>query len=139
MAEDTQDTMRENTETKQGSMVDKASQISQAVNVSSCRLFRSHDVPLMLSAGCCSSTHVEFHKFLVSHCDITAPESCYSLCASAQRSTEVSLDLFPSTPRIQLRRRMQRSRTANDQGQQGDQWIKCSVNGWRVCCDKIRR
>ena len=89
----------------------------------------------MFSAGCCSSTHVEFHKFLTSHC-VSQP---HSLCASAQRSNEVSLDLFPSTPRIQLRRRMQRSRTANDQGQQGDQWIKCSVNGWQVYCDKIQR
>ena len=70
---------------------------------------------------------------------ITAPDSFYSLCTTVQRSTEVSLDLDPSTPRIQLRRRMQRSRTANDQGQQGDQWIKCSVYGWRVCMDKIRR
>ena len=133
--------MRESTETEQGSTVDKASQVSysQAVNVSSCRRFRSYDVPLMFSASCCSSSHVEFCKFLYLTLCITAPESCYSLCASAQRSTEVSLDLFPSTPRIQLRRRMQRSRAVNDQGQKGDQWIKCSVNGWRVCCDKIRR
>ena len=70
---------------------------------------------------------------------ITAPDSCYSLCTTVQRSTEVSLDLDPSTPRIQLRRRMQRSRAANDQGQPGDQWIKCSMYGWRVCMDKIRR
>ena len=141
--EEAQDTMREDTETKQRSTVDKASTSSQVKPgsqriVSSCKRFRSYDVPLMFSASCCSSTCVEFRKFLYLTLCITAPESCYSLCASTQRLTEVSLDLFPSTPRIQLRRRMQRSRTANDRGQQGDQWIKCSVNGWQVYCDKIQ-
>ena len=60
--QDAQDNMLEDTETKQGSTVEKASQLSQAVNVSSCKRFRSHDEPLMISASCCSSAHVEFLK-----------------------------------------------------------------------------
>ena len=48
--EEAQDTMREDTETKQGSTVDKASRSSQVKPgsqrmVSSCRRFRSHDEP----------------------------------------------------------------------------------------------
>ena len=137
--------MREDTETKQGSTVDKASRSSQVKPgsqrmVSSCRRFRSHDEP------CGRLVPAVVHPLMLSSISsstptlcITAPDSCYSLCTTVQRSTEVSLDLDPSTPRIQLRRRMQRSRAVNDQGQEGDQWIKCSVNGWRVCCDKIRR
>ena len=108
--------------------------------VSSCRRSRSHDEP------CGRLVLAVVHPLMLSSVSsstptlcITAPDSCYSLCTTVQRSTEVSLDLDPSTPRIQLRRRMQRSRAVNDQGQKGDQWIKCSVNGWRVCCDKIRR
>ena len=143
--EEAQDTMREDTETKQGSTVDKASRSSQVKPgsqrmVSSCRRFRSHDEP------CGRLVPAVVHPLMLSSISsstptlcITAPDSCYSLCTTVQRSTEVSLDLDPSTPRIQLRRRMQRSRAVNDQGQEGDQWIKCSVYGWRVCMDKIRR
>ena len=141
--EEAQDTMREDTETKQGSTVDKASRSSQVKPgsqrmVSSCRRFRSHDEP------CGQLVPAVVHPLMLSSVSsstptlcITAPDSCYSLCTTVQRSTEVSLDLDPSTPRIQLRR-MQRSRAANDQGQPGDQWIKCSVYGWRVCMDNIR-
>ena len=118
----------------------EAAKLSQAVNVSSCRRFRSHDEP------CGRLVPAVVHPLMLSSISsstptlcITAPDSCYSLCTTVQRSTEVSLDLDPSTPRIQLRRRRQRSRAVNDQGQEGDQWIKCSVYGWRVCMDKIRR
>ena len=114
--EEAQDTMREDTETKQGSTVDKASRSSQVKPgsqrmVSSCRRSRSHDEP------CGRLVLAVVHPLMLSSISsstptlcITAPDSCYSLCTTVQRSTEVSLDLDPSTPRIQLRRRMQRTR-----------------------------
>ena len=88
-------------------------------------LFRSHDEPLLFSAGCCSSSCGVFPKVLC-----TPPVHQY-LCAAAQRSDEFILDLDP----LLISKELELPRTKMSRGSRS----KCSVYSWRVCIDKIRR
>ena len=122
--------------TKQGSTVDEESKSSQEARQSIVRiqlqkvqkfrgLFRSHDEPLLFSAGCCSSSCGVFPKVLC-----TPPVHQY-LCAAAQRSDEFILDLDP----LLISKELELPRTKMSRGSRS----KCSVYSWRVCIDKIRR
>ena len=73
-------------------------------------LFRSHDEPSMFSAGCCSSAHVEFRKFLYPTLQ-EWPVHQY-LCAAAQGSDDVILD--PDPPLIS--KKLELPRCQGDQG-----------------------
>ena len=88
-------------------------------------LFRSHDEPLLFSAGCCSSSCGVFPKVLC-----TPPVHQY-LCAAAQRSDEFILDLDP----LLISKELELPRTKMSRGSRS----KCSVYSWRVCIDNIRR